>query len=259
MIPKIIHYVWLGNNPIPESMQKCMNSWKKYMPDYEWMCWNDDSIKEINSIFVNEAIQEKKWAFASDVIRLYAIYNYGGIYMDTDVMVYKSFDSLLNHKAFIGRENSIHIIGKSTVNHLTTCCFGAEKGNAFINRCLQYYENRHFITSKDRSLPMSLRLDVRTNSSIICELARIIGYNPSILANHMQSCENDALTIFPSWYFDAIKLMPDTFTRHLALGTWRDSQRKEFDYTFWFKIKWRIEFIAKYILDKFGYIMIEKR
>lgn len=259
MIPKIIHYVWLGDNPIPESMQKCMESWKKVMPDYEWKCWDNDSIKEIDSIFINEAIKEKKWAFASDVIRLYAIYHYGGIYMDTDVMVYKSFDSLLNNHAFIGRENSLHIIGHSTENHLTTCCFGAEKGNPFIERCLRYYENRHFITSEDRNLPMALRLDVRTNSSIFCELARTIGYNPSVLANHKQYCENEALTIFPSWCFDAVKQLPDTYAKHMALGTWRESKPNEYNYSLSYKIKWRIIRLIEMTLNKFNYIIIKKQ
>ena len=257
MIPKIIHYVWLGNKPIPESMQQCMDSWKKILPDYEWMCWNDESIKQIDSVFIREAIDENKWAFASDVVRLYAIYHYGGIYLDTDVKVYKSFDPLLNHHAFIGRENSMHIIGKSTVNHLTTYCFGAEKGNAFIERCLRYYDNRHFVTSDDKSLPMALRLDLRTNSSIFCELARTIGYNPSVLANHMQTCQDEVLTIYPSWCFDAVKCKPDTFSKHMALGTWRESPPKEFKYTLLYKIKWRLRFILEWILKRFDYILIK--
>ena len=122
MIPKIIHYVWLGNALLPEDMQKCMDSWKKWMPEYQLMRWDDEAIRDIDSVFVREALLEKKWAFASDVIRLYAIHKYGGIYMDTDVMVYRSFDPLLQNKAFIGRENSMHQIGKTMEVYLTTCC-----------------------------------------------------------------------------------------------------------------------------------------
>lgn len=259
MIPKIIHYIWLGNNPIPEAMLQCMDSWKKVLPDYELMCWNEESIKHINSVFITEALQEKKMAFASDVIRLYALYHYGGIYLDTDVMIYQSFDPLLHNHAFIGRESSLHIKGYSTENHLTTCCFGAEKGNAFIKMCLQYYDNRHFITSLDKNLPTQLRLDTRTNSSIFCELARTIGYNPSVLANTIQTCHNNDLTIYPSWYFDAIKCTANTYAKHLALGSWRESKPKEYKYTLRYKIEWRIRKIAELILDKFDYIMIKKQ
>ena len=102
MIPKIIHYVWLGNAPLPEEMQECMDSWKRFMPDYELKCWDESTLGEFDCVFIREALEEKKWAFASDVIRLYAIHKYGGIYMDTDVMVYRSFDALLNNHAFIG-------------------------------------------------------------------------------------------------------------------------------------------------------------
>lgn len=257
MIPKIIHYVWLGDSPIPETMKKCMKSWKTMMPDYEWMCWNDESIKLIDSIFIKEALLEKKWAFASDVVRLYALYHHGGIYLDTDVMVYRSFDPLLSHHAFIGRENSMHIEGHRTENHLTTCCFGAEKGNPFIAKCLAYYDNRHFITSSDRTLPVALRLDIRTNSSIFCELARRIGYNPSVLANHLQNCENDVLTIYPSRCFDAVKVLQDTYAKHMALGTWRESKPKEYSYTLLYKIRWRILFVIEWILRQFNYIMVK--
>ena len=91
MIPKIIHYIWIGKNPLPKEMQECLDSWKRYMPEYELKCWDDSTLGEFSNVFMNEALEEHKFAFASDVIRLYVIYKYGGIYMDTDVMVYKSF------------------------------------------------------------------------------------------------------------------------------------------------------------------------
>ena len=97
MIPKIIHYVWLGNDPLPEEMRKCMESWHRWMPDYQFMCWNNNDLPKVNSIFAKEAYSVGKWAFASDVLRLFALYEYGGIYLDTDVDVKRSFDSLLDN------------------------------------------------------------------------------------------------------------------------------------------------------------------
>ncbi len=257
MIPKKIHYIWLGNDPIPKPMQDCMDSWKRHMPNYEFIIWDNKAISDIDSIFINEAIMEKKWAFASDVIRLYALYKFGGIYLDTDVMVHKSFDPLLSCHAFIGRENSLHIIGKSTMNYLTTCCFGAEKGNPFIERCLKYYDNRHFVTSDDKTLPMSLRLDVRTNSSIMSQLAQEMGYNPSALANKLQQCHNNVLTVFPISYFDSTKITDETYSQHMALGTWRESKPKQYKYTFTYKISWRIRAVIEKLLNLFNYTLIK--
>lgn len=257
MIPRIIHFIWLGTAEMPQLMKDCMESWHKYLPNYEIMRWDDDSIKEIEYPFVQEALQQRKWAFASDVIRLYAINKYGGIYMDTDVMVYQSFDPLLHHHAFIGRENSMHMFGKSTVNYLTTCCFGAEKGNPFIKRCLDYYEGRHFIHSTDETLPEDLRYDIKLNSEIFFRLAMQEGYQGSVLKNKLQTCKNEVLTIYPSHFFDATKITPETYTKHLAMGTWRENKKKQYTYTWSYKIKWRIVAIIEKILRKFNYTMIE--
>lgn len=257
MIPKIIHYVWLGGAAIPEDIQACIDSWKRHLPDYEIRCWEDSCVDEVDSIFVREAIAEKKWAFASDVIRLYAITKYGGIYLDTDVMLYQSLDPLLSEHAFIGRENSIHMQGKKTINYLTTCCFGAEVGNPFMQLCYNYYKDRHFITSLDRSLPVELRLDIRLNSEIFCILAQQIGYNANVLANKKQTCKDFVLTIFPSWCFDATQRKVDTYAKHLALGTWREGPKRYYTYTWQYKLQWRVRACVEWVLRRFDYAMIK--
>ena len=119
MIPKIIHYCWLSNNPYPEEIVNCINSWKKYLPDYQLMLWNFDRFDIDSSIWVKQAYETKKYAFASDYLRLYALYNYGGIYLDVDVEVINSFDNLLDLPYFIGEENTIYAIEAATI--------GAEK------------------------------------------------------------------------------------------------------------------------------------
>lgn len=96
MIPKIIHYVWLGGGAKTPSVKRCIESWKKTMPDYQIKEWNESNFDLDSVVWTKEAIQKKKWSLASDYIRHYAIYTEGGIYMDTDVMVYKSFDEFLN-------------------------------------------------------------------------------------------------------------------------------------------------------------------
>ena len=95
MIPKKIHYVWVGNNPKPKEVLKCINTWKKYMPEYEIIEWNEKNFNINSHPYVMNAYKEKKWAFVSDYIRMYAIYNQGGIYFDTDIEVKKNLDNIL--------------------------------------------------------------------------------------------------------------------------------------------------------------------
>ena len=127
MIPKIIHYCWLSNDPIPDVLLKYMNSWKEHLPDYDFMLWNFDRFDINSSIWVKEAFENRKYAFAADYIRLYAVYHYGGIYLDMDVEVIKSFDSLLNNKSILGWETQKGIEGG---------IFGAEKEAVWLRDCL---------------------------------------------------------------------------------------------------------------------------
>lgn len=258
MIPKIIHYTWFSNEPFPEMVKVCMDTWRQFLPDYEFRLWDMASTEQIDSVFLKEALREKKWAFAADVVRLYAVYNYGGIYLDTDVMIYKSFDSLLDQHAFIGRENSVHIEGRKTESYLTSHCFGAEKEHPYIGRCFHYYDNRHFVTSLDATLPMPLRYDSKLLPFIQSELAREIGYNSSILRREIQNCEF-GLTVFPSYYFDCVTSDKRSYCKHLALGSWRDRKTEDPVISLKYKIKWRIEAFLRKCLDKNGYLMIEKR
>ena len=106
MIPKIIHYCWLSNDPIPDDLKSCMDSWKKYLPDYEFILWNFERFPKDKSKWVRDAFDNKKYAFAADYIRIYALYHYGGFYLDMDVEVVKPFDPYLCLVTMIGYENS---------------------------------------------------------------------------------------------------------------------------------------------------------
>ena len=137
-IPRIIHYCWLSNDPVPEQMQKCMQSWKKHLVNYEFKLWNFDIFDKNLSLWVKQAFDAKKYAFAADYIRLYAVYTYGGIYMDMDVEVLKPFDDLLHNDLMFAYEDEEN-------KYLEAGCFGAAKGNIFIRKCLEYYSDRPFI------------------------------------------------------------------------------------------------------------------
>jgi len=131
MIPKKIHYVWMGKKDKPKAIKKCMKTWKKYLSNYEIIEWNEDNFNIKEHPFIEAAYKAKKWAFVSDYVRAWAIYNYGGIYLDTDVFVIDYLDDLLNNKAFVGYEQP---------NYPFTAVFGAEKGHPFIKDMLDYYD-----------------------------------------------------------------------------------------------------------------------
>lgn len=154
MIPKIIHYCWLSNDPIPPKLQLCMDSWKKYLPDYEFMLWNFERFDINQSLWVRQAFEVKKYAFAADYIRLYAVYHYGGIYMDMDVEVCKSFNPLLSREYILGYETQIGI---------EAGIFGGEKGAKWLKKCLDYYENKEFVLDNQK-------FDTRTLPKIMFEL-----------------------------------------------------------------------------------------
>lgn len=104
MIPKIIHYCWFGRNPLPELAQKCIASWKKYLPDYEIKEWNEDNF-DVNIIpYTAEAYAQKKYAFVSDYARFWILHKYGGIYFDTDVEVIRPIDDIIARGNFMGFE-----------------------------------------------------------------------------------------------------------------------------------------------------------
>lgn len=135
MIPKIIHYCWFGKKEKPDDVLKMIDTWKKTLPDYEIMEWNESNF-DINSFkFTREAYATRNYAHVSDVARLKALYEVGGVYLDTDVEVLKTFDPYLNCRSFCGAEHKW--VGCGVI--------GAPKGTAWIGTFLDFYRKRHFI------------------------------------------------------------------------------------------------------------------
>ena len=158
MIPKIIHYSWFSGEEMPESFIQMMDTWKKHLPDYEFKLWDRKALDEANIMFANEAISVRKWAFAADAIRVYAVYHYGGIWLDGDAAIYQSFDPFLKFRMFIGKEHSdeFQINGRGTyVHRLTSHCFGAEKGHPFLKDCVDYYLNSNLLCHQSQ-YPLNL-------------------------------------------------------------------------------------------------------
>lgn len=135
-IPKVIHYCWFGDNEKSKLIKKCIASWKKYCPDYEIIEWNERNIDPAIIDYTREAYDEKKWAFVTDYIRLYIIYNMGGIYLDTDVELLRGLDDLLDYDSFFALEKGNYIA--------TGLGFGAKKENEYVKRMLDDYKEIHF-------------------------------------------------------------------------------------------------------------------
>ena len=137
-IPKTIHYCWFGFNAKPALAKKCIKSWKKKCPDYQIIEWNEDNF-DISQcpLYVRQAYEEKQWAFVTDYVRLKIIYEYGGIYLDTDVELKKSLNSLLEYEAYFGFEDGVYIN--------TGLGFGANIHNQILYEMMEEYENISFI------------------------------------------------------------------------------------------------------------------
>ena len=139
MIPKIIHYCWFGGNPKPELVERCMESWHKCMPDWTYMEWSEANFDIASApLYVRQAYEAKKYAFVSDYVRLWALEQYGGLYMDVDFEVYKAFEDLLDNPAFAGYEGSKR-------NPVMMGVIAAEPHNPWIQAMLHTYETRPFI------------------------------------------------------------------------------------------------------------------
>lgn len=139
MIPKVIHYCWFGHNEKPELVKRCIESWKKYLPDYEIKEWNEEHFDINLCEYVREAYDKGKWAFVSDVARLWIVYNEGGIYLDTDVELHNSLDELLNYSCWFACDD-IRFVA-------TGLGFGSECKNFLVKSILEDYYNRNYDTT----------------------------------------------------------------------------------------------------------------
>ena len=214
MIPKIIHYCWFGGNPIPEKDKKCIESWKKFCPDYEIIEWNENNF-DINCCqYVKEAYEAKKWAFVSDFARLWIIYNYGGIYFDTDVELLKNIDIFLNYDGFFGFENNIHIA--------TGLGFGAIPKNFLVKAMLDDYDKVHFRLENDTfdTTPCPER-----NTKVLANFD-LKSVNTFQLINNNAFLPTDYLC--PIDYYTGKKnITKNTISVHWYNGSWQNDEQKK--------------------------------
>lgn len=220
MIPKVIHYCWFGGKRKQKLIRDCIKSWKLHLPDYEIKEWNEKN-SDLTLPFVREAYKLKKWAFVSDFIRLKVLYENGGIYLDTDMMVIKSFDALLFNECFVGAED---------IDFISCGIIGSKKNNVFIKECLSRYE---FINISQKTDWGQIAIP-----RIITDVFR---KNYNFFLPFDKKIELEGLLIYPSSYFYSLPLenkedsknykdyLNDiSFTVHLWNGSW--IEYSEFDY-----------------------------
>ena len=156
MIPKVIHYCWFGRNPLPESAVKCIESWRKFMPDYEIKEWNEDNF-DVNIIpYTAEAYSVGKYAFVSDYARFWVLYHYGGVYFDTDVEVIKPMDDIIEKGPYMGVEVMCKILPEDLIGYPMVAPglgIGAPAGLEFYKKLLDYYAEAHFLREDGSIVP----------------------------------------------------------------------------------------------------------
>lgn len=214
MIPKIIHYCWFGGKPLPEDVKRYIRTWKTYCPDYEIKQWNEQNFDVYENSYCREAYEAKKWAFISDYARLKILYEYGGIYMDTDVEVCKNLDDLLKYNAFSGFESG---------NRIPTGTFGSVKGSSWIGYLLSYYKKRHFLKANGT-------MDQTTN---VVTITRMTKERYAIKLDNSRQIFGDNNLLLPFDYLCAkdsmdgkIKKTKNTYTIHHFAGSWQSMDKR---------------------------------
>ncbi|MBR1653685.1 MAG: glycosyl transferase [Clostridia bacterium] len=204
MIPKRIIFCWFGGKEKTENIQNCIKTWKEQMPDWEYLEINEENFNTNYNEYVRNAYENKKWAYVSDVARLWALFNYGGIYMDTDVLVYQPLDKFLKHDFFTGFEQK---------HYPVTATMGAKKGNKLILEMLDIYDFKDFKTYKNWH-------EYETNTMIMSE---IIGNY--IDRDKEEYQEKDGIAIYPRKTFCYNENVDEEcYTKHLMFGSWGANQ-----------------------------------
>lgn len=217
-IPKVIHYCWFGRQPLPQSVVKCIESWKRFCPDYEIIQWNEDNYDITKNNFMINAYNNKKYAFVSDYVRLDVLYKFGGIYLDTDVEIIKNWDDLLNDEMFFALEAPGVVA--------TGLGLGSIKKQELLKENMNFYDK--IIIEPDAPF-----------HKIICT-----GYTSELLAKMGMKKENTLqrlgnIVIYPTEYFcpmqvghRKIKITDKTYSIHHYDASWYKGSKliKEFNY-----------------------------
>lgn len=221
MLPKVIHYCWFGRNPLPESAVKCIKSWQKYLPDYEIKEWNEDNF-DVNIIkYTIEAYEAKKYAFVSDYARFWILYNFGGLYFDTDVEIIKPMNDIIENGAFFGAEIDGDFKKNLKPKIAPGLCIGAEKGMSLFKSILNKYSTLSYI-GKDGTF------NKYTMIPLVTDLLIENGLKSGNCIQHVSG-----MNIYPAEYFNpldvatgVLNITENTRSIHWFMASWLPPQSK---------------------------------
>ncbi len=233
MIPKVIHYCWLSNDPLPTEVQECIKSWKKFMPDWTIKHWGMDEFDVQSVPFVAEAVAARKWAFAADYIRIFALYSEGGVYLDSDVLVRKKMDFVLENRAFSAVEffpqlaevalndglidmdgNKLQPDAKIHGIQIQAAILGAEKGHPFFKKCLDFYNSQHFTTGLD-----GIPREDQISPIILASLAEEFGFR--YIDREQDLAEGFKLYTSTLFCSQPYLMKPEAVAVHCCNASWR--------------------------------------
>lgn len=214
MIPKIIHYCWIGGAPLPELAERCIASWKKHMPEWKYMEWNESNFDIAAApLYVRQAYEARKFAFVSDYVRLWALEQYGGLYMDVDFEVFRSFDDLMDkYPAFAGYEGSKR-------EPVMQGVIASEPHGAWVRDMLDTYENREFLRP-DGSL------DLTPNTSYFTDRLEAQGFVADGAEKDVWVKSEFFLHVYPVHYFCPVLTTgenvrtEETYCEHKGESSW---------------------------------------
>lgn len=245
MIPKVVHYCWFGGKPLPPLAQKCIKSWKKYCPGYEIRQWNESNVDFSDCDYAIEAYNQKKWAFVSDYARFKILYEYGGLYFDTDVELVKPIDDIVQKGAFMGCQNDCS--GNNNVCVNPGLGLGVAPGLDLYREILDMYKTLHF--------------EQEGNSR---NLKTVVEYTTELLQKYglknIDVIQNVAdVYIYPKEFFQPMDLYTgkvyitdNTVSIHHYSGSWCDKKNLIRGKIYQFLYRFLGKKIANFVREKFG-------
>jgi len=236
MIPKKIHLCWFSDDPYPVEIKVCLESWQRVLPDYEVKIWRMDDARAIGMSYVNEALDARRWAFASDVVRFYAVYTEGGVYMDSDILMFRRFDEFIPNEGFVTFNEKI--IPTQDFFGLQAAFFIGSKGNQFCKEMLDYYAGRHYLqddgTHDNTISPYTMK-----------KIADKYGFECKDVKQDL-----GVLTVYPTRFLaprKRFKVDKETIGQHRVYGSWRKR-----------KFGRKIEIMVKHVYNVVKYAIFKR-
>lgn len=190
-IPKVIHYCWFGRNPLPETAKKCIQSWRKFLPDYEIKEWNEDNFDINSCYYASEAYSAKKYAFVSDYARFWILYRNGGLYFDTDVELIRPIDDIIEKGGFMGCERSADSASSAEKMGVAPGLgLGIPPGRSLYKEILEFYEHTHFLNNDGTP---------NTVDTVVTITSRFLYSHGLKLTPEVQYCAD--IWVYPNDYF----------------------------------------------------------